>query len=810
MKIIGITIILGLNLFTACAGQAQNQDNNLVTQNISNNTIDENQNQDQIVTAQDLSSDDLSQIQNQNAIIQNISINSKGQIEIQVKSSPEYYYVLYGKESIKGDSLKPLSVTLGKSGTTVLTESLRAYPKENYVVKQFEINHPGDLDKDSMDDVTEMNDLGRLGPLNPASPIDIINGSVSIKDRAMFEKLSYKGPDVFIDSHLSGLEFVKFYILDVNTDNPKIYFMNSVTHRAHGTFASAIGIQGGFGGGRGRGGRGGVPGVVQGGAPGGVPGGGSNGQMRGEIVYHPFATAPNGLPGVYRFEFEPNDYYSFEDVKMAYELFAKNMPFLENNWTYYPMPRSLPLYNQEKNLYDNSRIAILLEKDIYAETNFIPLNVAEGYGLLRLMTLDELPNSRDIVIYESLPNELPRVGGIITTVPQTPLSHTNLRAIQDNLPNAYIKSATLLSPISDLIGKYVYYKVISEGYEIREATSSEVDNYFRDIRPVKEQFPERDLSEKEIKSLDNITFQESTAFGVKASNVAAMRSFGLPKNVIPAGYAIPFYFYDEFMKYNGFYDRVQKLIEDPEFLENYDMQEAELEKLREDIINGKVPQWMEDAFVKLQKSFPEDTPLRCRSSTNNEDLPGFSGAGLYDSKTHNPDEGSISKTILELYASLWNFRAFDERQFYRIDHMSAAMGILVHPSYSDERVNGVAVSIDPLYQTRNSYYLNSQIGEDMVTNPNSLSIPEEILLNANQTGPNSYTLVRSSNLVTDKKTLMTVAQMDELRGYLTTILAKFRELYKVPSSEDFAIEIEYKVTSDNKIAIKQARPWVLR
>ena len=474
------------------------------------------------------------------------------------------------------------------------------------------------------------------------------------------------------------------------------------------------------------------------------------------------------------------------------------------------MPRSLPLYNQEKSLYDNSRVAILLENDIYAETNFIPLNIAEGYGLLRVMTLDELPNSRDIVIYESLPNELPRVGGIITTVPQTPLSHSNLRAIQDKIPNAYIRSATLLSPISDLIGKYVYYKVTSDGYEIREAKTSEVESYFRNLRPVEEQFPVRDLSIKAIKSLDDILFQESSAFGVKATNVAVMRSFGLSQGVIPDGYAIPFYFYDEFMKYNGFYDKAQKFIEDPEFLNDYNKQVAELDAFREEIVNGEVPEWMEDAFDKLQKSFPEETPLRCRSSTNNEDLPGFSGAGLYDSKTHRAEEGSISKTILELYASLWNFRAFDERQFYRIDHMSAEMGVLVHPSYSGELVNGVAVATDPLYQTRNSYYLNSQLGEDLVTNPNSLSVPEEILLDVNKAGSNSYTVVRYSNLVEGNKLLMSNNQLDELRGYITIINDKFRKLYEVPAYEDFAIEIEYKVTSENKIAIKQARPWIMR
>ena len=87
----------------------------------------------------------------------------------------------------------------------------------------------------------------------------------------------------------------------------------------------------------------------------------------------------------------------------------------------------------------------------------------------------------------------------------------------------------------------------------------------------------------------------------------------------------------------------------------------------------------------MHDTFPEDTKLRYRSSTNNEDLPGFNGAGLYDSKTQKPSEtedDGIDKSLKQVYASMWNFRAFTEREFHRIDHSAAAMGVVVHPNYS--------------------------------------------------------------------------------------------------------------------------------
>jgi len=716
-----------------------------------------------------------------------IAVDAMGRIQIQVASSSEYYYALYVRRDLQEGLEWPVSMVLGEEGTTSLTESLAAYPFKHYRVIQYRRDNPADTDGDGIDDVEEMLNPVRLSPLNPAAEVDFRDGAVSIPDRAIFEELSYKGTDVMIDEHLEELEFVKFYILESDTDHPQVYFMNTVTHRAHMQFARAVGIEhggGGFGGGA-------------------IPG-----QMRGEIVYHPYVNAPGDKLGLYRFEFEPSDSYPFEAVQMAHELIAANMPLLQNNLAYYPMPNAaLPRYWQEKALFDASRVPILLEEEIYANCNYLPLNIATGYGLLRLMDLDERPSSRDIVLYEALPNEMPRVGGIITAVPQTPLSHVNLRAIQDNVPNAYIKGALENEAITSLIGKHVCYKVEADAHEIREATLAEVQAHYTDLRPTESQVPVCDLTVTQITPLDEIGFEQSASFGVKTANLATLRTLGFPEGTIPDGYGIPFYFYDEFMKHNGFYEQAAAMLDDPQFQADYDVQEEKLSEFREIIRNGDMPNWMWDALTELQKAFPEGASIRCRSSTNNEDLPGFSGAGLYTSKTHHPDEGHISKSIKQVFASLWNFRAFDERQFYRIDHFVAAMGVLVHPNFSNENANGVGVTSDPLYQTHDTFYLNTQVGEDLVTNPNALSIPEEILLLTIGRGV-QYTLVRPSNQVPDGVQILSEAHLGELREYLQTIHDEFGILYNIKRGEDFAMEIEYKITSEGKLAIKQARPWI--
>ena len=48
--------------------------------------------------------------------------------------------------------------------------------------------------------------------------------------------------------------------------------------------------------------------------------------------------------------------------------------------------------------------------------------------------------------------------------------------------------------------------------------------------------------------------------------------------------------------------------------------------------------------------------------------------------------------------------------------------------------------------------------------------------------------------------------MRRLRSNLETIHNHFKTLYGVQDGADYAIEIEFKITAANKLAIKQARP----
>ena len=437
------------------------------------------------------------------------------------------------------------------------------------------------------------------------------------------------------------------------------------------------------------------------------------------------------------------------------------------------------------------------------------------------------------MLYEALPNELPRVAGIISTFPQTPLSHVNLRAAQDGIPNAFIRGARDDPDLTALLDSYVRYEVTETGYSLRAAMQAEVDAHYEASRSTQPQTPQRDLSVTEITPLSEIGFADWDAFGVKAANVAELRKLGFPEGTVPDGFAISFYFYDKFMTetalgeatwlgYKGegvgvgldaettLEEAVEAMLAHSAFRTDFKLQDEMLDDLRDAIEDVETPEWLIEALTEMNTSFDESfgegRNRRYRSSTNNEDLPGFNGARLYDSKSQKPseDEEDLGKSLKEVYASLWNFRAFSERAFHRIDHKAAAMGILVHPSYQAELVNGVAVSFDPVFGLDGEYYVNSQVGEDLVTNPEAHSVPEEILLHQYY----DYIVLATSNQVPPGQLLMSNDQMDQLRRHLKVIHDHFKTLYNPGPGEPFAMEIEFKITSDNILAIKQARPWV--
>ena len=322
-------------------------------------------------------------------------------VPIVVTSTTADYFVLYVKHVLvegRREVEIPVLVKKGEAGTTTLAENVEALPKERYRVKKYLVADPADVDGDCTDDITELDNLGSMNPVNPADAIELSDGAVAVPDRETFDTLAF------------NQNIVKFVMFDWDTDAPGVYFMNTNTHGGHPSFLDAVGID-----------------RYQ------------LGLVEGYFIYDSELVAPDGSLGVYYYWLSLVSAFSF--TARNHTLLAASMPLLDDNLAYYIANDLLQEVQSDLPLFRDSRITLVFEEDVWPETSFLALNPGEGYGLLRVMDPDERPHPRDVVIYEALPNELSRVAGIITTVPQTPLSHVNLRAVQDGIPNAFIRDA---------------------------------------------------------------------------------------------------------------------------------------------------------------------------------------------------------------------------------------------------------------------------------------------------------------------------------------------------------------------------------
>jgi phosphoenolpyruvate synthase/pyruvate phosphate dikinase len=180
--------------------------------------------------------------------------------------------------------------------------------------------------------------------------------------------------------------------------------------------------------------------------------------------------------------------------------------------------------------------------------------------------------------------------------------------------------------------------------------------------------------------------------------------------VVPNGFTIPFYYYDEFIRANKFDDAIYTLLNDQKFVHDPSYRRERLAELRAKIQKGEFdPELRREILERVKREFP-GKGLFVRSSSNSEDLPKFSGAGLYSTVPNVRGENELIEAIKTVWASLWNFEAYEFRERANVDHSKIFMAVLLQEGINSES-SGVMISTDPFdKENSGAIYISAKRG----------------------------------------------------------------------------------------------------
>lgn len=654
---------------------------------------------------------------------------------------------------------------------------------------------------------------------------------------AAFEALAYASP-----TELGAVQSLKFFVRKLDTATPEVYFQNTRKHFIHADFAHNVL---------------GEPGTASEFAE-KTYSGASRTQMAGTLVRYPAVTGANLADGTLLkapvcLTFFPSDDLTPGMAARVHRLLEERLGFValsggENRLVYLPAGTRQESEAQAASAQlQRADVRWLNHTALYGGLTLQVLNPGISYGTLRRVTPEDLAQSivsfTDILLLTRLPNALPIVGGTIVEELQTPLAHVNVAAHTRGLPNISLLGASEDPRVKPFIGKLVRFEAKAGTFSLTEASLDEAKAWWTQGK--KAPFvPLFDDDFGGLPDLATLHFGDSLRVGVKAANVAELSQ--LLGEHAPTGFAVPFRHYHQFMQtgivtaercevaqaecvasgratalcqgarsFCALPDAAtetlahyaERLIDDAALATDAPALEANLASLasvmRQTPIDASLAADLQSA---ISQRFGTGK-VRLRSSTNSEDLPGFSGAGMYTSVSATAGaKNPVAVQIREVWSSVWSWRAFEERAWWNIDHRAVRMGVLVHQSFPDEQANGVLITQNISDLNTVGMYVNVQQGEISVTNPTDGAIAEVFAIVPGPAGLQVQRL-RFSSLSPDAA-LLSEAEVKDLFGVATQVQKHFAPLYK-QSADQLALDMEFKFEGPQRaLFIKQVRPYV--
>jgi hypothetical protein len=602
----------------------------------------------------------------------------------------------------------------------------------------------------------------------------------SIKSRDEFDRLAR----VYYRGRFYSLPHTMF-VIDRRA-NERVYYVNSNLYRFHKDFVNASYLS----------------------------------LERGRAFYENnyFKTDRRFLLGTIAFQ-NAVDKFTFEfweGDKVTKELLREAQAALSRTF-YAPVyfkPNSLAQEEEANRLSESEpqAIRVLTASDIARDDEYQPLNLGTGIGQLRIIdqvTADTVIDRNQIIIFKETPLQLTPLSGIITTRPASPLSHANLLAKSWNIPNACIKNADQI--FKQLEGKYVKLEVNENQYKLTPADSKEVLERQRAwLKRTDLLTPPADLKYDRLTDLKYQRARDARRFGAKSANLGEMINARMAGLVIPPGFTIPFYFYQDFIRLNRLEDRIAETVEEDRFVHDPVYRKAQLARVRQWIESGKHDEDFKGIILEKVHRQYAGKGLFVRSSTNAEDLADFSGAGLYSTVPNVRTDEQLMQAIKTVWASIWNFEAYEARESFGMNHFGVYPAVLVQEGIAADSA-GVAITTDPFNPAnRGSVYINAKRGlgikvvegrrvpEQVLYNPRSLSVQvltrsdEDALLEFDERGG-----VREVRII-GQRAVLTDPMVRRLAAAALAIKRVF-------NGRDQDIEWLYR---GNTLYIVQSRPYI--
>lgn len=516
---------------------------------------------------------------------------------------------------------------------------------------------------------------------------------------------------------------------------------------------------------------------------------------------------------IFVLEISPVDKMKTEHILFLYKTVTSSFT-ISNNISF--LINSHNLQQQADQL--KSKIPIITTDNLYKNQKYQSICNGTFSGRLRFINdlSDEINTIErdDIIVLNETPNFFPIVSGIIISEFQTPLSHLSLLGKNRNIPICVYKNIFSDSAILALNNTIVTFTVKDDNFEITPAKKRTSKTHATKHK-IKIKY---DLTVDSIIDIDNLNKRSKYFVGNKATNFSILQKLSKKHDFyVPEGaFAIPFYFYNQHIKQSNTDTLINRLIAYKSNNESKrDSISVILKTIRKSIKSAPIDSHLLQSVKRKIKQNSNYTHMRFRSSTNAEDSKYFSGAGLYSSKTGiiNHDKKTIEKAIKKVWASLWNYTAFMEREYFGIDNQKVFMGILVHRSFPNEAVNGVAITKNPYRNNAPGFLVNAQLGNINVVDESSKTTCDQFICY-----PPS-----KDYLSTFSGTIEIITTSSENNGNLTMtkdeidLLAKQLEVIKryiynrtatVKGYTDFGLDIEFKIDGENRrLYIKQVRPY---